>query len=227
MVVGRSDARFGNLLLSRATRFTVDPKTGYVSREDLGSLVALGTSVAMAISNSGLITGSSASSSGFNHAFLFRDGAPMEDIQSPDIAGSSIGLGINNAGFVVGELKRDVLGSRAFLWTPSLGMVDLNDLIDPSLGWTLSAATGINNGSQIVGYGTVRGRTQAFRLDPTRPIVPEPPSLVLLTLGVLSAIVCFAKAPGRVSWERIWSARRRHNPGDIGPIIKGGGRTPG
>ncbi len=49
-------------------------------------------------------------------------------------------------------------------------MVDLNTLISPSSGWTLTAAGGMNDLGEIAGYGTIGGVTHAFLLTP----VPEP-----------------------------------------------------
>ncbi len=187
VVVGQSDVQIGDLVVSHAARFSLDRTTGAVTREDLGALVANGSSTATAISDDGQVTGYSASLSGFTHAFLYEGGL-MVDLQRGDLDGSSYGLAIGDGGHVVGELKLTGLGSRAFVWTPTTGMLNLNDLIDPSLGWTLSAATGINDDGQIVGYGTLNGRVRGFRLDPVSPIVPEPSSLVLLALGGLAAL---------------------------------------
>ncbi len=61
-------------------------------------------------------------------------------------------------------------------------MQNLNDLIDPSSGWTLMA-TGINDAGQIVGAGfNPQGEYHAFLLT---PIVPEPSTLSLLSGAVL------------------------------------------
>ena len=45
-------------------------------------------------------------------------------------------------------------------------MSDLNTLINPSLGWTLQYAKGINDSGQIVGYGLVGGTMTAYLLTP-------------------------------------------------------------
>jgi len=71
----------------------------------------------------------------------------------------SSGAAISFFGEVVGTS-----GSRAFLWTPYAGMLDLNTLIPPDSGWTLSSATGINLSGQIVGNGTINGQQHAFLL---------------------------------------------------------------
>jgi hypothetical protein len=50
--------------------------------------------------------------------------------------------------------------------------IDLNELIDPNLGWTLTIAYQINDNGWIVGYGTnPEGDIRAFLLTP----VLEPP----------------------------------------------------
>jgi uncharacterized membrane protein len=54
---------------------------------------------------------------------------------------------------------------RAVLWQN--GQVhDLNDRLPPRSGWTLAAATGINDRGDIVGWGRKEGRVRAFRLAP-------------------------------------------------------------
>ena len=65
-------------------------------------------------------------------------------------------------------------------------MQDLNNLIDRTLGWTLTDATGINESGQIVGYGTIAsgGPIHAFLLTP----IPEPSTLVLLGIGAMSLL---------------------------------------
>jgi len=60
-------------------------------------------------------------------------------------------------------------------------MADLNSLISPSSGWTLSAVAAINNSGDIVGYGLYNGNYEAFLLTPT----PEPASLGLMAIGAM------------------------------------------
>lgn len=62
--------------------------------------------------------------------------------------------------------------------------LDLNLLIDTSLGWELLAAYDINNQGQIVGKGFYDGNVHAFLLN---PVAPEPATLSLLVLGGLAA----------------------------------------
>lgn len=68
----------------------------------------------------------------------------------------SIAYAINNFGYVVGEsVQENGMSGRAFLWTKSTGMVDLNTLISPDSGWELVVATGINVWGQITGDETI------------------------------------------------------------------------
>lgn len=78
---------------------------------------------------------------------------------------------INSSGQVVGfaEPYQPYL-PHAWIYPDPAGLdehgKDLNNLIDPDLGWDLRVATCINDGGQIVGYGYHLGQLHAFRLIP-------------------------------------------------------------
>ena len=61
-------------------------------------------------------------------------------------------------------------------------MQNLNDLIDPASGWTLTQALAINTSGQIVGYGSNGTYTEAFLLTPAAPI-PLPAGAWLILSG--------------------------------------------
>jgi hypothetical protein len=57
--------------------------------------------------------------------------------------------------------------SHAFLYSDALqAILDLNERIDPELGWELQVAAGINDSGQIAGYGLHNGQMHAFKLTP-------------------------------------------------------------
>jgi probable HAF family extracellular repeat protein len=73
---------------------------------------------------------------------------------------------INNQGQVVGTVSGYTGPVRAFLYSGG-AIKDLNTLIDPSAGWTLFHANGINDRGQIVGSGQNKSfQTHAFLLTP-------------------------------------------------------------
>jgi len=92
----------------------------------------------------------------------------------------SYAYGINDSGQVVGfSLTPANDFYHAFLYSGGV-MTDLNTLIDPALGWTLTEARGINDLGQIVGYGDIGGNTRAFIMTP----VPEPEIYAMLLAGL-------------------------------------------
>lgn len=95
------------------------------------------------------------------------DPPPVRYIEIPlgSLGGlKSWGLGMNDSGDVVGTSRTEADDTHAFLWTSSTGMIDLNDLIDPTSGWILARAWDVNNNGQIVGDGFLNGEPRAFRL---------------------------------------------------------------
>jgi hypothetical protein len=61
--------------------------------------------------------------------------------------------GVNTSGVVVGSIYTPTGSSRAAVYDPVNGVRDLNTLTTPLSGFTLMAATAINNQGWIVGYG--------------------------------------------------------------------------
>lgn len=139
------------------------------------------SSYANAINNSGQVVGFS-NAPLYDRAFLY-DGT-MRDLGTLPNGNDSYALSINDNGLVVGLALTDIYEARAFLYDGTT-MTDLNDLIDPTLGWTVWEANGISNGGQIVGYGkNALGMTHAFLLTP----VPEPSSAAGLGTALLGLI---------------------------------------
>jgi uncharacterized membrane protein len=74
---------------------------------------------------------------------------------------------INDSRLAVGQAMTPK-GNHAILWDLSdlknIQEIDLNDQIDPKLGWVLIIANGINSEGQIVGGGTLNGKVRGFIL---------------------------------------------------------------
>jgi len=137
------------------------------SINDLGQVV--GWSSTLSVCYPDLISG------GFVHAFLWTQGAGMQDLGTLPGDTSSMARKINSFGQVIGAsgtalswdgLDRLDLAGRPFLWTQQNGMRDLNTLIPANSGWVLGSARGINIWGQIVGSGARNGRPHGFLLTP-------------------------------------------------------------
>ena len=96
--------------------------------------------------------------SGPRRAFLWSPSG-INTLGSP---GGSEASDLNDAGEVVGA-------NPAFHWSADEGFRDLNTLVGLSgTGWTLDAATAVNDAGQIVGHGTnPQGNPEAFLLTPS------------------------------------------------------------
>lgn len=139
---------------------------------------------------------------GESRAFLYEDGV-LRQLFAPDggplsavydindagtLALSPLGwaLGINNGGDVVGILGGfDSDLTHAFLYADG-AVIDLNDMIVPEPGWTVTEADDINDAGQILGracFGSTMN-CRAIRLDLV-PAIPEPGSAAMLLVGLV------------------------------------------
>lgn len=150
---------------------------------------------AEAMNDHGLVVGASAQG-GDTHAVLWRNGA-LVDLGDFDGGGfMSRAYGVNNGGYIVGVGLADGPGlgaQRAALWTPDLEMLDLNDMLQPGSGWTLTSAMGINAHQQVIalGYNAV-GEYRAVLLTP----MPEPSAMAFLAAGALLGVWMRARRRG-------------------------------
>ncbi len=166
----------------------------YISSGGTGSWLDIGSfgggdTEPQGMNNRGEIVGSSTTTAtGPALAFLYSDGA-MIDLGTLG-GGASYAQGVNDSGTVVG-FSAVTGGSvpHAFIYEGSGPMDDLNDLVDPTLGWTLTNAWAINNRGQIAVEGYQEyGYNHALLLTPA----PEPSSLCL----VCGAVSCLIAAKG-------------------------------
>jgi probable HAF family extracellular repeat protein len=134
---------------------------------NLPTLVSGAVTDALAINNSGIVTGHSHDSLGRYHAVYWDAAGAIHDMGLLGGAETKA-YGINGLGTIVGQFFGSPGG--AFRWDPLGGYVDLNSLIEHAAypGWFISAANGINDNGQIVGIGYVNGdnHEHAFILTP-------------------------------------------------------------
>lgn len=148
-----------NQSAARAFRYDGTPGAGGVMR-DLGTLGGT-SSIGYGVNASGQVVGRAQAISNIFHAFRY-DGTPgaggaMRDLGTlGNFSLTSRADAINNAGQAVGQSRTTSATDHAFLYTGTPGaggiMQDLG-----TLGGFNSAAQGINNAGQIVGYSNPVG----------------------------------------------------------------------
>ena len=144
---------------------------------DLGTLGGA-HSEALSVNDQGQIVGLSEIASGQTRATLFNGTCRADNMDLGTLEGydCSRAQSINNRGEIVGYSyyypapPGFIVYGRATLFDPTGAgnNVDLNDLIDPNLGWTLMRPVSINDNGWIVGYGDAPdGYLHALLLKPT------------------------------------------------------------
>ena len=177
-IVGEAQDAFGVI---RATFFDV---TGG------GSNIALGDvdTCAYSINSDGQIVGGptiTPPETIYGHATLFDATGEGGNVDLGTLAGydNSLAWSNNENGQIVGWAYTTTLDNRsAAMFDPTGGgsNINLNNLIDPGLGWHLSTAWDLNDKGWIVGHGTnPDGYEHAYLLT------PEPATLLLVGLGGL------------------------------------------
>jgi probable HAF family extracellular repeat protein len=148
--------------------------------QDLGTFPGGTNSTAAGINANGQIAGGADAAGTPIHAFLWTSPGPMQDLGTLPGGTCSEANGINGSGVVVGQSEvapgaTPCTGTfHAFIWSASGGMIDLNTLIDPTLGWQLVTAVSINDAGQIAGSGLINGQEHAFLATPPGPSPARP-----------------------------------------------------
>lgn len=130
----------------------------------LHPLVTLGGSfaTATAINAGGVIVGYGTNASNQTLAARWTSDSTVASLGK--LGGAwSMAWAVNTAGQVVGSSPVASGEPHAWLWKNGV-LQDLNALLDPSSGWVLSAAYGINDAGVIVGDGYLDGAPRGFRL---------------------------------------------------------------
>ena len=100
---------------------------------------------------------------------------------------TSFAHAVNNSGWVVGDAYGDDISGRfGYLWTPELGMIDLNTLLPAGAGVHISAALDITENGFIVGFAEVDGLSTIIRMR-VSAAVPTPGTGATLLLAGLAA----------------------------------------
>lgn len=161
-----------------------------VGIQDLGTLRGGGTTLGIAINDMGQIAGGSGSD-----AFRWQNGV-MTDLGQLSHYGAGSNA-INHGGQVVGAASGPLgPATRAWIWTGSGKIQDLNGLIPKNSGWTLEQAYGISDSGRIIGAGlkpSLSNDQVAFLLTPTS--APSPAN------GASTAGISGTRSPGPVPGE--------------------------
>lgn len=148
------------------------------------SLFGVADSKAISINTSGQAVGFTNAhalylSNGVLKGVLQSPGKELQYLEGPDPSHKVLPYDINDSGWIVGYT--DMFGGeRAFLWTSTGGLQDLNNLVVnlPS-GVSLKHAMAVNQRGEIAGYMQKNGVnfSGVFKLT---PIIPLPNSMLLL-----------------------------------------------
>lgn len=146
-------------------------------------------SQAYGINNNDQVVGYSYYNSGYQ-ATLWNGSTPTK---LGTLGGTHSGaFDINDAGQIVGFSDTVTNISHATLWNMQNGIavaLDLNSLINPALGFTLTSAQSINNTGQIAGYAlNSLGQTEAYVLSVATVPIPSGWLLMLSGLGLTGFI---------------------------------------
>jgi probable HAF family extracellular repeat protein len=170
-------------------------------------------SYAFAINTTGAVVGSAMTRSGYLHAYLYEGGLTRDlGTLGGDL---SAAYGINSSNYVVGYSFDRRGRQRAFLWRAGV-LYDLNALVGDS-DWTFEAAYGINDAGQIVGSGTYRGYTAAFRLDPVEQPAAFDPARFEYATTRIAADAAQVPEPGTAIFVMtaaglLWAWKNRRKP---------------
>jgi probable HAF family extracellular repeat protein len=120
-----------------------------------------------------------------NQSSAYFAGGNPQGVNLGGLGGANtVANALNNSNQVVGWSNIANGDQHAFLYTNGT-MQDLNLLIPPLSGITLTTAVGIDSNGDIVAYGTTAsGQTDEFLLTPSESPVPEPTTLAFFAMAI-------------------------------------------
>ncbi len=140
---------------------------------------ALGTlggssSSALAVNSTGQVVGTSATSDGASHAFIWAPPGPVADLGLPP---GGTATTISTSGLVSGNVRQADGSSHVFFLGSGHIFTDLGPgednppvpVVDPFSGWSFQGAygAGANDSGEIAGYMTSGGQIRGFLYTPT------------------------------------------------------------
>lgn len=172
-IVGRASAPAADIHGALWSATAAPSATPY----DLGTLGGP-SSLAISINDAGDIAGSSTTSLGsWDRAFLYTGGVMSNlGVISGDF--NSTALDLNGGRDVVGFSESEEDGPRAFLYTTTGGLVNLNAKLPSGTDWTLTNANSINECGQIVGSGDLYDSVEEY--SDTHGYLLTPPNTAML-----------------------------------------------
>jgi hypothetical protein len=194
-------AAIGRTSSGRAVRWDVQG----TAATELGTLGSSAFSWAYAINDAGTTVGVAAKrvdgvELGFRAVRWDASGTAANELGDLGDDADSRAYDINNHGIAVGSAAKIIngvpAGGGAVAWRNNSVAIDLNNLIDPQSGWTLTSAYSISDTGWITGLGVfdpdgTGGLAPYSRLFLLQlPQVPEPATALLATLasaGILAA----------------------------------------
>lgn len=157
----------------------------------------LRNSYAQAINNRGQVAGTVVNAAGVGEVFIYSEGtmtllgtlpgAEKTQVEAISASGQIVGTVTRPSGVAEGPYRLYPL-SRAFFWSESTGLLDMNQLLPPQSGWELETAMDINDRGDIVGEGRLNGQSKSFILTGVSP-VPEPTVLASMLCGCALLLV--------------------------------------
>ncbi len=141
---------------------------------DLGTMPGDGTSMATGMNDFGQVIGVSNPAFGSRPVAWNSDAAhTISALPMPDADNYGYAAALNNLGQAVGWSAVSEPGTwnvgpaRVIVWRDG-GVYPVQSILDPAsgAGWTITAATAINNSGRIIGLGTFNNSTRAILLTP-------------------------------------------------------------
>lgn len=182
-VVGGSDDADGNFFAVRWVNGGPAQSLGVLPGTDLSEAYAASVNGAVIVGVAQPFDGS------FTRAFRWTAAGGMQDLGLLPNYLSTWATSVSGDGNIVTGYVGDAsTGIHACMWTPSSGLLDLNDYL-PSLGidltgWTLKTALVSADGSTLTGAGLFNGSDRAFVVTG----IPAPGASALVVLcGLMSA----------------------------------------